>query len=79
VVNQDLQAGKFLELQNEVQALREELLRNQASKPSTARTVITVDTSVMATEVGCEKLDDHTIECELPYYCMKVTLILYLQ
>jgi len=79
VVNQDLQAGKFLELQNEVQALREELLRNQASKPSTARTVITVDTSVMATEVGCEKLDDHTIECGLPYYCMKVTLILYLQ
>ena len=52
VVNQDPQASRFQELQDEVQALREELLRNQASKPSTARTVTTVDTSVMATEAG---------------------------
>jgi len=47
VINQDPQASKFQELYEEIQALREELLRNQASKPSTARTVMTVDSSVM--------------------------------
>ena len=37
----------MLEMREEIAALRDELYRNQASKPTTANTVITVDSSVM--------------------------------
>ena len=47
VVNKDSQVSRLLEMREEIAALRDELYRTQVSKPTTANTVTTVDSSVM--------------------------------
>ena len=53
VVNKDSQVSRLLEMREEIAALRDELYRTQVSKPTTANTVTTADSSVMVEVSMC--------------------------